>query len=128
MNTGSSIFMAVGSLFFLILFGLPLFLCPLAWAKRVGWKVPAEKDLAVYLGRSLGAVILAIIIMAVLAAVDPWKYRFVFDMVIFIGIFQVIVHAYGFFKKTQPLIEHLEIIMYAGLSLLTWIFYPVMPA
>jgi hypothetical protein len=41
-----------------------------------------------------------------LAATDPWKYRFVFDMLVLIGIFMVGVHLYGFVKKNQPLIEH----------------------
>ena len=128
MNTGSSLFMLIGSTLFLICFGLPLFICPMTWARRIGWKIPEEKDLATYLGRSLGGIILPIIIMGYLSAWAPWKYRFVFELVILIGLFMVAVHLYGFIKKNQPLIEHLEIIVYSLLSLLAWYFYPQPPA
>ncbi len=40
----------------LLAFGIPLFLSPLRWARALRWRVPAETDLTVYLGRSLGAV------------------------------------------------------------------------
>lgn len=124
MNTGSSLFMLIGSTLFLVFFGLPLLICPMAWARRIGWEIPEEKDLANYLGRSLGGIILPVIIMGYLSAWDPWKYRFVFELVILIGFFMVVVHLYGFIKKNQPLIEHLEIILYSILSLLAWYFYP----
>ena len=127
MNTGSSLFMLVGATLFLVAFGLPLLLCPMTWARRIGWSLPQEKDLANYLGRSLGGVVMAVIIMAFLAAIDPWKYRFVFDMLVLIGIFMVGVHLYGFVKKNQPLIEHLETVMYSLLSLFAWYFYPQPP-
>jgi len=103
MNTGSSLFMLVGATFFLVAFGLPLLLSPMTWARRIGWTLPQEKDLANYLGRSLGGVVMAMIIMAFLAASDPWKYRFVFEMLILVGIFMVGVHLYGFVRKNQPL-------------------------
>ena len=128
MNAGSSTFMLVESTLFLIFFGLPLFVHPMAWARRIGWKIPEEKGLANYLGRSLGGVILPIIIMGYLSAWDPCKYRFVFELVILIGVFMVAVQLYGFIKKNQPLIEHLEIILYSILSLLAWYFYPQAPA
>ncbi|MGW8322346.1 MAG: proteasome subunit beta, partial [Thermodesulfobacteriota bacterium] len=59
MNTGSSLFMLVGATLFLVAFGLPLLLCPMAWARRIGWSLPQEEDLANYLGRSLGGVVMA---------------------------------------------------------------------
>ena len=99
----------------------------MTWARRIGWSLPQEKDLANYLGRSLGGVVMAVIIMAFLAAIDPWKYRFVFDMLVLIGIFMVGVHLYGFVKKNQPFIEHLEIVMYSLLCLFAWYFYPQPP-
>ena len=127
MNTGSSLFMLVGATFFLFAFGLPLLISPMTWARRIGWSIPKEKDLANYLGRSLGGVVMALIIMAFLAASNPWKYRFVFEMLIFVGIFMVGVHLYGFIKKNQPLIEHIEIALYLLLSLSAWYFYPQPP-
>lgn len=127
MNTGSSLFLLVGATFFLLFFGLPLLLCPMAWAQRLGWKVPEDKDLANYLGRSLGGVILPVIITAYRASRDPWMSRYVFDLVIGIGIFMVFVHLYGLLKKTQPLAEHIEILLYSLVTVLAWYFYPQQP-
>jgi uncharacterized membrane protein YsdA (DUF1294 family) len=124
MNTGSSLFILSGAILFLIFFGLPLFLAPMAWARRVGWRIPEDRDLANYLGRSLGGVVLAVIVMAFQAARDPWQYRFVFELTIWMGLFMVAVHAYGFIKKNQPLLEHLEIVLYGLLVFLSWYFYP----
>lgn len=127
MNTDSSLFMLIGSTLFLLAFGLPLLLFPMTWARRIGWALPEEKDLANYLGRSLGGVVVAVLIMGFVAASDPWKYRFMFDLFILICIFMVGVHLYGFVKKNQPLVEHLEIGMYSLTCLLTWYFYPQPP-
>jgi hypothetical protein len=49
MNTGSSIFMWVGSTGLVILLGLPLLISPMGWARKLGWKIPEEADLANYL-------------------------------------------------------------------------------
>lgn len=127
MNTGSSLFMLIGSTLFLFAFGLPLLLFPMAWARRIGWSLPEDKDLAIYLGRSLGCMVVSVLIMGFLAATDPWKYRFVFELFIIISIFMVGVHLYGFVKKNQPLIEHLEIGMYSLTCLMAWYFYPQPP-
>ena len=45
-----------------------------------------------------------------------------------IGIFLIGVHAYGYLKKNQPVIENVEIILYALVSFLAWYLYPVQPA
>jgi len=127
MNTASSIFMVVTSTVFLILFALPFLIAPMKWARRAGWKIPEETDLANYLGRSLGAMAVALIIMMYIGARDPWEYRAIFDLMILTGIFLLGVHVYGFIRKVQPLSENLEIIMYAALVLLTWYFYPQPP-
>jgi hypothetical protein len=127
MNRDSGIFMLIGASALVILLGLPLLINPMAWGRKLGWKIPEQKDLANYLGRSLGGVALSIAIMGFAAARDPWQYRFVFDLVIWIGIFMTGVHAYGFVKKIQPVIENVEIVFYALLSVLTWYFYPQQP-
>jgi len=127
MNMDSSVFMLLGSTFFLIFFGLPLLICPIWWARRIGWKIPAEKDLTNYLGRSLGGISLPVIILGYLAANDPWEYRHVFQLVMWIGGFMAAVHLYGFIKRNQPLIEHLEIFLYSLIGLLAWLFYPQPP-
>jgi hypothetical protein len=90
----------------------------------------ASVDALDQLGLGHGIPLLAVvpvIILAFMASRDPWAYRSVFDLVILLGVFQVGVHAYGFIRKTQPLVEHLEIGLYALLSALAWLFYPQPP-
>jgi len=70
MNAGSSIFMFVGSTGLVILLGLPLLISPMGWARRLGWKIPQEADLA-NLGRSLGGVLLSVAVEGDLAARNP---------------------------------------------------------
>lgn len=118
MMTGARLFM---------LLGLPLLICPMAWGRRLGWTIPEPPEFANYLGRSLGAVALALAIMGYVAASDPWQYRFMFDLVIVIGILLTGVHVYGFLTKAQPLIEHLEIMLYAVGSVVAWYVYPQPP-
>ena len=127
MNSGSRIFMLVGSVALLLLIGLPLLLVPMAWGRKLGWKIPEESDLANYLGRCLGGVAVSIAIVGLKAAADPWGYRAVFELVIFIGIFMTAVHLYGFVKKVQPRIENVEEFVYALISLLAWWLYPQQP-
>jgi hypothetical protein len=128
MNTGSSIFMLIGASGLVIFLGFPLLLFPITWGRLLGWTIPEQTDLASYFGRSLGGVALSIAIMGYLAARDPWQYRSVFDLVILIGIFLIGVHTYGYLKKNQPMIENVEIILYALVSFLAWYLYPVQPA
>jgi hypothetical protein len=123
MNTSSSIFMLIGASGLVIFLGLPLLLFPITWGHLLGWTIPEQTDLASYFGRSLGGMALSIAIMGYFAAYDPWQYRFVFDLVILIGLFLTGVHAYGYLKKNQPVIENVEITLYALMSFLTWYLY-----
>jgi hypothetical protein len=127
MNSGSRVFMLVGSIALLVLLGLPLLLFPMAWGRKLGWKIPEESDLANYLGRSLGGVAISIAIVGLEAAQDPWRYRAVFELLIFIGILMTAVHAYGFIKKIQPRFENVEVFIYPLVSLLAWWLYPHQP-
>jgi hypothetical protein len=127
MNTGSSWFLIINGVVFLLFFGLPLFFRPLVWARRIGWKVPEDTDLVAYLGRSLGAVALPLVAYLFLAARDPWQFRFIFDLLISIGILLFAVHLYGFVKKVQPFIEHIEVLFYGANTLLACFFYPRPP-
>jgi hypothetical protein len=124
MNNGSSILILILSIGGILLLGLPLLLFPMSWARRVGWKVPVETDLANYLGRSAGAAAMATSIMGLMVARDPLGYRPIFDLVIWSGIFLTGVHAYGFIKRVQPWFENVEVALYPLVSLLAWIFYP----
>ena len=127
MNTASSIFMVGGATAFVLFIGLPLLISPMRWARRIGWKIPDDTDLANYLGRSLGGLILPVIILLYIGARNPWEYRVMFDLVILATIFAAGVHFYGFLKRSQPAIEHVEIFMYIGLALVAWYFYPQPP-
>jgi hypothetical protein len=53
---------------------VPLALFPLRWARWFLWKVPAETDLAVYFGRCVGVLALAIIIVAFRAVPHPERF------------------------------------------------------
>ena len=127
MNTASSFFLIANGIVFLLFFCLPLFLRPLAWARRIGWTIPQETDLVQYLGRSLGAVALPLVAYLFVAASDPWQFRFIFDLLISIGTLLFAVHLYGFIKKAQPFIEHLEIVLYGANTLLALFLYPRPP-
>ena len=124
MNSGSKIFMLSGSVSLILLLGLPLLIRPMSWARALRWKIPADADLANYLGRSLGGVALSIAIVGLRASRDPWGFRAVFDLIILIGVFMTAVHAYGFLRKTQPWFENLETLVYPVVSFLAWTFYP----
>lgn len=56
MNKGSAIFIFIDATAIVCLLGLPLLISPMTWARKVGWEIPEQKDLANYFGRSLGAV------------------------------------------------------------------------
>ena len=127
MNTASSVFMVVGATTFLLFIALPLLISPMRWAVRIGWKIPDDTDLANYLGRSLGGLLLPVVILLFIGARDPWEYRVMFDFVILATMFAGGVHFYGFLKRSQPRIEHLEVFMYIGLALVCWYFYPRPP-
>lgn len=76
--------------------------------------------MANYLGRSLGGVITAIVVVAFQAARDPWQNRILFDLTFWIVLFMVWVYGHGWIRKNQPLVEHLEIFLYGALSVLSW--------
>ena len=127
MNLGSSIFLMVGGTLFLLFFGLPLLISPMFWARTIGWKIPEDTDLSNYLGRSLGGVVIPVIIVSFMAARNPYEFRIIFDLIMLIAVFMVFLHLYGFIRGKQPLIENIEIILYSVLAFLAWFFYPVPP-
>ena len=46
---------------FTVVFGIPLTVAPLRWARRFGWRVPdQDPEVTIYLGRCLGTVILVL--------------------------------------------------------------------
>jgi hypothetical protein len=105
-------------------FALPIFLVPLAWARRFGWRIPEHTDLAVYFGRCLGAFVLVLELMMLRAGLTGASIVPVYQMLIAIAAFMVVVHIWGALQRIQPLSETLEIGMYSGLGLLAVLFYP----
>ena len=105
-------------------FALPLFLVPLAWARGFGWRIPEHTDLAVYFGRCLGAFVLVLELMMLRAGLTGAYIVPIYQMLIAIAAFMVVVHIWGAVKRIQPLSETLEIGMYSGLGLLAVLFYP----
>jgi hypothetical protein len=112
---------AVGTL---LLFGLPLLLVPLKWARLLGWKLPEQTDLPVYFGRCLGAVICVLSYFAFKSAADPLVRPFFFQLILANFTLMVLVHIYGAVKKIQPISETIEIAYWLALFLVTLLFYP----
>jgi hypothetical protein len=105
-------------------FALPIFLAPLAWARRLGWRIPEHTDLAIYFGRCLGAFILVVELLMLRAVLTGVGLVFTFQVLIAVAVLMTIVHAWGALQRIQPVSETLEIIMYAALGLLAVLFYP----
>ncbi len=109
-------FLWVAGVGFLVIFALPLFLAPLHWARCFKWTIPEDRNLLVYLGRSLGAVGLAVVWVSFEAAPDPESHLYVFDLIILAGTLLTAVHIWGAIKRTQPWTENLEILFYVLLT------------
>lgn len=106
-------------------FALPIFLVPLRWARRFGWRIPEHTDLAVYFGRCLGAFILIVEALMLRAALTGEGLRFTYQVILAVAVLMVIVHVWGALQRIQPLSETLEIGMYSALGLFALLFWPV---
>ncbi|MFZ3205902.1 MAG: hypothetical protein WA161_18795 [Pseudomonas sp.] len=108
-----------------LVFALPIFLVPLTWARLMGWRIPTQTDLTVYFGRCLGAFILILEAMMLCAALTGEAIHTVFELLAATALMMIVVHVYGALRRIQPLSETLEIGFYAGLLLLTLLFWPL---
>src|SRR5688572_30815632 len=113
---------------FIPVFAVPLFIDPYWWGDVFGWDTASRSDLGAYLGRCLGAVALAIAVTALVAARDPAANRSLFDLLGLGAALLALVHVRGLVEDSQPLVEHLEIAMYAGFAGLAWWCKPAVPA
>ena len=102
----------------------PMALWPLQWARLIGWSIPADNHLAVYYGRCLACVACAVGAFAVVAADRPVLVAFYFPVLLTSWMLMVAVHAYGAVRKIQPIGETYEIALWAGLVVLTLLFWP----
>ncbi|MBI3071890.1 MAG: hypothetical protein HYY84_07135 [Deltaproteobacteria bacterium] len=112
----ASIFLLVAASLFLVVYALPLLIAPLRWARVFLWKVPAETDLTVYLGRCLGAVAVAICAICFRAAPAPEHHVALFEVILVAGALLTLVHIWGALRRVQPWTEHVEIALYAALT------------
>src|SRR5674476_1007761 len=109
----SQIFLLVLASITTLFFALPLLLVPLAWARLMQWRIPMETDLCVYFGRCLGAFVVGIDIMGFLGAFYAERQQVIFEVLYFVSISMIAVHAYGAWRKIQPVSETAEIAFYA---------------
>jgi hypothetical protein len=89
--------------------------------------VPEDTDLAVYLGRSLGAVAVALSLGALWAARDPWRHRIVFRMAAAAAALLAGVHVRGAIERKQPWTETAEIPLWAAMAIGAIVCYPQEP-
>lgn len=105
-------------------FSVPLFLAPLAWARAFRWTADAEANLALYFGRSLGALAVTLSGAAWHAAGEPSVQPFFFQMFIGLATLLTVVHVVGAVQKVQPWTETAEIPFWGGLVVVALLFYP----
>lgn len=108
----------------LVIFGVPMAIWPIQWAKTLRWEIPAQPDLAVYYGRCLGCVAFVIGLFGIVAAMNPAVQIFYFQFLFACWGLMVVLHVYGAVKKIQPITETYEIGFWFGLALLTLSFWP----
>ncbi len=106
-------------------FGLPLLVVPLSWARFLRWQVPQPDDIVVFLGRSLGIIISILAVFAFKVTSTPAAKPFFFDLMLWLFVAMIALHAYGAIRKTQPITETVEILLWVALFLITLCFYPL---
>ena len=82
------------------------------------------KELATFLGRSVGVFIIVLAVFAFRAVNIPTVQPFFFDMLFGILIGSILIHIYGAISKAQPITETVEILMWFLLLFATIAFYP----
>jgi hypothetical protein len=107
-----------------VFFTIPLFFMPITWAKVLQWNIPTDTDLAIYFGRCLGGVGLAICALALHAGIAGQGTVVVFKLLFGAFSFLTIAHIWGAIQGIQPITETLEIVFWFGLVLLNAAFYP----
>jgi hypothetical protein len=107
-----------------ITFSIPIAVAPLRWARLFLWKIPEETDLAVYFGRCLGAFAIILNLFMFRAALGATGINMVFELMLMVWTFMIVVHIVGALQRIQPITETLEIAFWVLLTLLTIAFWP----
>ena len=125
LSSHAVIFLWMAMILTLVIFGIPILIFPLRWARRLKWSIPEDDHLTLYFGRCLGSFILVFEYAIYRAINDAGIRPFVFDMALGVSSLMIAVHLYGALKRIQPKIETIEIGFYSLLLILTILFYPV---
>jgi hypothetical protein len=120
----SNVFLYVVGTATLLGFGLPLTIFPLKWARLFQWRLPEDSQLASFLGRSLGVLLVVISIFSILVPAIPMlmPYFYIFLLVILGAM--LLLHVFGAIRKLQPMTETWEIALWVILFILGLCFYP----
>jgi hypothetical protein len=121
----SDFYLYIAGVAMLISFGIPLLVVPLRWARVLRWEVPQPENLVVFLGRSMGILISLLAIFAFKVTCTPAAKPFFFDLMLWLFVSMFALHVYGAIRKTQPITETVEILLWVVLFLITLCFYPV---
>ncbi len=118
------IYLYVAAVGMLIIFGLPLLLVPVRWARAFRWYIPEHDHLILYLGRCLGGIICVLAGLTFKVANTPSLQPFFFDLLLWNFSAMILIHTYGAIRKIQPITETIEIAFYVFMLLMTLCFYP----
>ncbi|HLB64129.1 MAG TPA: hypothetical protein VJJ46_04760 [Anaerolineales bacterium] len=117
-------YLTVVGIAMLLAFGIPLLVAPMAWARLFRWEMPPPGQLVVFLGRSLGLFICVVGAYGIRIAAVPAGQPFFFELMLWLVVAMIGLHAYGAIKRVQPATETIEIGLWAVLLLVTLAFYP----
>ncbi|MEY3212338.1 MAG: hypothetical protein RIT28_2819 [Pseudomonadota bacterium] len=121
----ASAFLWLASFSFLLVYGLPLTLVPVRWARWFQWSLPEDLNapqnvhlhqLAEYFGRCTGTLAITITLFAMRAAGDPAAHPYVLEIIFIACLGMTLVHAYGALRRIQPWTENAEILLYAAMT------------
>lgn len=117
-NPVASWFLVMATLFFAVVYALPLLFVPLRWARWFAWPVQEEnKELTIYFGQCLGGVATAIILAIVRAIPDPGSHKLILELIFFVTGLMTVVHVWGAIRRKWPWTETVEIGMYAAVAI-----------
>ncbi len=109
-------FLLVAGVGTLVLFGFPILLTPLRWARVLQWEIPEDVRLVRYFARSLGCTAVAIGGVAVYLGLQEDPPRdFVLVAIISTGLLAVI-HLVGALERSQPWTETAEVPFWIALT------------
>ena len=120
----ADVYLVVAGVAMLAGFAVPLIVAPMAWARALRWEVPESRQLATFLGRSVGVLLGVVGAFAIRVAGAPQARPFFFELLIWLLVAMIALHGYGAIRKAQPVTETAEIGLWAILLLVTLAFYP----